>query len=98
MQRETGLLKTSLLGAALAALCCAAPLLVATLGAVGLGVLLSVLGVGVLAALFGLLAVAGYVLWWRRGERRCATGIKVHGDNMTAETNRPNRPLLRRIL
>lgn len=64
---DTRLLKTGIAGAGVVAVCCFTPVLVATLGAVGLSAWLGWLDELLLPALgfFLALAAAGFVKWWR---------------------------------
>jgi mercuric ion transport protein len=61
-----GLLKTGLIGSAVTALCCFTPVLVFTLGAVGLASILAWLDYVLLPMLAVFLAITGYALWQRR--------------------------------
>jgi len=60
------LLKTGLIGSAIAALCCVTPALAILLGAVGLSAALAWLDFVLLPALVLFLSITGYALWMRR--------------------------------
>lgn len=64
--RETTLIKTGAIGAVVAAICCATPLLVIALGAVGLSALAGYLDYVLLPVLALCLGVLGYGLYKRR--------------------------------
>jgi mercuric ion transport protein len=60
------LLWTGIIGAALAALCCATPLLVVLLGAVGLSALTGYLDYVLLPAIAIFVGISIYALWQKR--------------------------------
>lgn len=62
------LLKTGIVGSAIAALCCFTPVLAVLLGAIGLSGLLGVLDYVLLPALALFIAVTIYALWKRQRE------------------------------
>lgn len=63
---DRALLKTGLVGALVAALCCFTPLLVVLLGAVGLVAIVGWLDFVLLPALFVFASITVYSLWKRR--------------------------------
>lgn len=63
------LLRTGIVGSVVAAICCATPVLVLLLGAVGLSALVGWLDHVLLPALAGFLAITGYALWRHRRDR-----------------------------
>ena len=60
------LLKAGLVGTVIAALCCFTPLLVLTLGAIGLASLSGYIDIVMLPALAVFLVILGYALWKSR--------------------------------
>lgn len=71
--KNSTLFKTGLIGSFVAALCCATPVLVILLGALGLGALVVYIDIVVLPLLAVLLVVT-LVAWWRvRREAACPT-------------------------
>lgn len=65
------LLKTGIIGTALAALCCVTPILVILLGAVGLSAWVGWLDVALMPALVVFVGVTAYALWRRRAAAAC---------------------------
>lgn len=65
------LLKTGIIGAALAALCCVTPILVILLGAAGLSAWVGWLDVVLMPALVVFGGVTAYALWRRRAVAAC---------------------------
>lgn len=59
------LLKTGLIGSAVAAVCCFTPVLVLLLGALGASALVGWLDYVLLPALAAFLSITGYALWTR---------------------------------
>ena len=64
--KDKRLLKTGLIGSAVTALCCFTPVLVFTLGAVGLASILAWLDYVLLPMLALFLGITGYALWRRQ--------------------------------
>jgi mercuric ion transport protein len=60
------LLWTGIIGSVIAALCCFTPVLVITLGALGLAAWIGALDLVLLPALAFFLALTGYALWKRK--------------------------------
>lgn len=79
--KDTTILKTGMIGAVIAAICCATPVLVIALGALGLSAWLGWIDYVLLPALVIFLGMTGYRLWHRqRGEGCCVAGAqKDHG-------------------
>lgn len=72
--RDVTILKTSIVGSIIAAICCATPVLVIVLGAIGLSAWLGWIDYVLLPALVLFLGLAAYGLWRRqRAETCCAT-------------------------
>lgn len=63
---DNRLLKTGLIGSAVAALCCFTPVLLLLLGALGLSAIAGWLDYVLLPTLLGFLMITGYALWKRR--------------------------------
>jgi mercuric ion transport protein len=64
--KDTTLLRTGIIGSVIAALCCATPILVILLGAVGLSAFVGWLDYVVLPALAVFLGITFYALWRRQ--------------------------------
>jgi len=66
---NNGLLKTGIIGSAIAAICCMTPVLVLLFGALGLSAAVGWLDYVLLPALAVFLAITGYALWKRNRAR-----------------------------
>lgn len=69
--KDATILKTGIIGAAIAAICCATPLLVIALGAVGLSAWIGGLDYVLLPTLAVFLAMTAYGLWRRQRAVAC---------------------------
>ena len=69
--KDTTVVKTGIIGSVVAAICCATPILVITLGAVGLSAWLAWLDYVLFPALALFLAIAAYGLWRRQRAAAC---------------------------
>lgn len=65
------LIRVGVVGSVLAVLCCATPILVLLLGAIGLSALTGYLDYVLLPALAVFLGITVYALWKRQRERAC---------------------------
>ncbi len=81
------LLRTGIAGSVVAALCCATPLLVILLGAVGLSAWVGWLDDALIPALVVFLGTTIYALRRRRAEAACCT-VPGHGEATTPEGRR----------
>lgn len=71
--KDTTVLKTGIIGSLIAAICCATPILVIALGALGLSAWLGWVDYVLIPALVLFLAITAYGLWRRqRAAARCA--------------------------
>jgi len=68
MARHQTLLRTGIIGSAVAAVCCFTPILVIALGAIGLSALVGWLDLVLFPALAIFLGITGYALYRRRQE------------------------------
>lgn len=73
MARNDTLLRTGVVGTAVAALCCFTPALVVLLGAVGLSAVTGYLDYVLLPALAAFVGLTAYALWRRRAQACCET-------------------------
>ena len=71
----SGMVRTGVVGAAIAAVCCATPILVLALGAVGLVSAAVWLDWRLIPALLAFLALAGYGLYRQRRAPACAADV-----------------------
>lgn len=71
--KETTILKTGIVGSAIAAICCATPILVMALGAFGLSAWLVWADYVLIPALVLFLAIMAYGLWRRQRATACCT-------------------------
>lgn len=72
--KDTTILKIGIIGSVVAAICCATPILVIALGALGLSAWLGWVDYVLIAALVLLLAITAYGLWRRqRAAAYCAS-------------------------
>jgi len=69
--KDTTILKTGIIGSVIAAICCATPLLVIALGALGLSAWLGWVDYVLLPALVLFLAITAYGLWRRQRAAAC---------------------------
>lgn len=76
--KDATLLKTGITGSVIAAICCFTPVLVITLGALGLSAWLGWLDYVLIPALVLFLALTAYGLWRRQksAAARCSIGAK----------------------
>jgi len=75
--KDMTILKTGIVGSIIAAICCATPILVIVLGAIGLSAWLGWIDYALLPALVLFLGLAAYGLWRRqRAVVCCATELK----------------------
>ena len=72
--KKSTLLKTGIIGSAIAALCCFTPLLVMLLGAIGLSAWVGHLDVVLMPALLFFVALTVYAVVKREGESCCGDG------------------------
>ncbi len=80
--KDAAILKTGIAGSGIAAICCATPVLVIALGAVGLSAWLGWIDYVLLPALAVFLAMTAYGLWWRqRAAACCADEVKTPKEN-----------------
>jgi mercuric ion transport protein len=69
--KDTTILKTGMIGSAVAAICCATPILGLTLGALGLSAWLGWIDYVLIPALVLFLAITAYGLWRRQRAAVC---------------------------
>ena len=69
--KDATILRTGIIGSAIAAICCATPILVITLGALGLSALLGRLDYVLLPALAIFLALTAFGFWRRQRAAAC---------------------------
>ncbi|GAK46889.1 conserved protein [Tepidicaulis marinus] len=79
--KDATILKTGIIGAAIAAICCATPVLVIALGAVGLSAWIGGLDYVLLPALVLFLGVAAYGLWRQSRAAACCDRDDVQTIN-----------------
>ena len=72
--KDATILKTGIVGSVIAAICCATPVLVIALGAVGLSAWLGWVDYVLLPALAVFLAMTAYGLWRLQRAAACCTG------------------------
>jgi len=70
--KDTTILKTGIIGSVIAAVCCATPILVIALGALGLSAWLGWVDYVLIPALVLFLAVTAYGLWRRQRAAACS--------------------------
>lgn len=79
--KDASILKTGIVGSAIAAICCATPVLVIALGAVGLSAWLGWIDYVLLPALAIFLGMTAYGLWRRqRTAACCATDARTNKE------------------
>lgn len=79
--KDTTILKTGIIGAVIAAICCATPVLVIAFGALGLSAWVSGLDYVLLPALAVFLGLTAYGLWRRnRTAACCDTNIQTNKE------------------
>ncbi len=83
---EAALIKSGVIGAVIAAICCATPILVIALGAVGLSALAGYLDYVLLPALAICLGMVGYGLYKRR--HQAAACCETDSANKTTTTRK----------
>lgn len=71
MMKDATILKTGIIGSVIAAICCATPILVIGLGAVGLSAWLGWVDYVLVPALVLFLAIAAYGFWRRQQAAAC---------------------------
>jgi mercuric ion transport protein len=71
--KDGTILKTGIIGSAIAAICCATPILVVALGVVGLSALLGWIDYVLFPALALFLGMTAYGLWRRKQAAACCT-------------------------
>lgn len=69
--KDATIVKTGIVGTVIAAICCATPVLVVVLGAIGLSAWASVLDYVLFPALAVFLGMTGYGLWRRQRTAAC---------------------------
>ncbi len=69
--KDTTILKTGIIGSVIAAICCATPILVIALGALGLSAWLGWVDYVLIPALVLFLAIIAYGLWRRQRAAAC---------------------------
>lgn len=69
--KDATILKTGIVGSVIAAICCATPVLVIALGAIGLSAWLGWIDYVLLPALVAFLAMTAYGLWRRQRAAAC---------------------------
>lgn len=80
--KDATILKTGVIGSAIAAICCATPVLVIAFGAVGLSAWVSGLDYVLLPALAVFLGLTAYGLWRRnRAAACCDTNIPTNKES-----------------
>lgn len=79
--KDTTIVKSGIIGSVLAAICCATPILVIALGAVGLSAWLGWIDYVLLPTLALFLSLTAYGLWRRnRAAACCAADIKTNNE------------------
>jgi mercuric ion transport protein len=79
--RDATILKTGIVGTIIAAICCATPVLVIALGALGLSAWMRGLDYVLLPALAIFLGLTSYGLWRRnRAAACCTTGMRTNKE------------------
>ncbi len=77
--KDTTILKTGIVGSIIAAICCATPILVIVLGAIGLSAWLGWIDYVLLPALVLFLGITAYGLWrWRQAAACCARKTQLN--------------------
>lgn len=71
--KDTTILKTGIIGSVIAAVCCATPILVIALGALGLSAWVGWVDYVLIPALVLFLAITAYGLWRRQRAAACCT-------------------------
>lgn len=69
--KDATIVKTGIVGTVIAAICCATPVLVVVLGAIGLSAWVGVLDYVLFPALAVFLGITGYGLWRRQHTAAC---------------------------
>lgn len=79
--KDKTIVKTGIVGTVIAAICCATPVLVVALGAIGLSAWVSGLDYVLFPALAVFLGITGYGLWRRqRTAACCEPGIQTNNE------------------
>lgn len=78
--KDATILKTGIIGSVVAAICCATPVLVIALGAIGLSAWVGWLDYVLLPSLAIFVGVTAYGLWRRNRAAACATNDQINRE------------------